>query len=63
MHYDLPKQMSLSTISKADSEIRAQHEKGIFDEGDPNHPEYNHGVNYTRLFGYDKKEFLKKQYK
>jgi len=47
-------------------EIEANHEKGIFDIGDPNHPDYNNGYNYAtqsyKLFGYDQAEFLAKQY-
>lgn len=48
--------------------LEAEHKRGIFDEGDPNHPKYNNGINYaTRLpvslFGYGTQEFLMKQYK
>ena len=55
------------TMLKVDNELQAQHERGIFNEGDPNHPIYNSGYNYAtgkfvNLFGYEKDEFLAKQY-
>ena len=57
-----------SAFHEADKELEAQHKRGIFDEGDPNHPKYNNGINYAtglplNIFGYDTKLFLNKQYK
>lgn len=66
--YDLPKNLAAKAMRKAEQEIIANHRKGIFDDGDPNHPKYNGGINYATglpvtLFGYDTAEFLYKQYK
>lgn len=69
MHtYDLPKKLRLQAMREADKELRDKHAIGQFDEGDPNHPMYNAGINYVTglpatLFGYDTSEFLGKQYK
>lgn len=67
MNYDLPQKLADKAMREADEQIRAKHRAGIFDEGDPNHPKYNNGVNYATglpvsLFGYDTVDFLKKQY-
>jgi hypothetical protein len=66
-HYNLPKAYAQKAMKQADEELRRQHEKGIFGEGDPNNPIYNNGYNYAtgkfvNLFGYDQDEFLAKQY-
>lgn len=62
--YDLPKNLAQKALQEADELLRKQHEKGIFDDGDPNHPKYNNGINYTRpLFGHEIQAFLQKQYK
>lgn len=55
-------------MREAVKDIEAEHRAGIFDEGDPNHPKYNNGINYSTglpvsIFGYDVAEFLGKQYK
>ena len=52
----------------AEKLIESDHALGIFDDGDPNHPMYNNGINYKTglplsLFGYNVDEFLAKQYK
>ena len=66
--YDLPKKIAQQAMREADKILRDNHALGQFDEGDPNHPMYNAGVNYVTglpvtLFGYDTSEFLGKQYK
>ena len=53
---------------EAAAELHKQHKAGIFDDGDPNHPKYNNGINYAtglpvNLFGYDTQEFLARQYR
>ena len=55
-------------MREADEAIRAQHLRGVFDEGDPNHPKYNRGINYATgkpltLFGHGVDEFMAKQYR
>lgn len=55
-------------INESIEMLRKQHEKGIFDDGDPNHPKYNNGYNYATgqfvtLFGYGQDELMAKQYK
>ena len=66
--YNLPKRLAQQAIREGDEELRKEHEKGIFSEGDANHPKYNDGYNYAtgqyvNLFGYDQNEFMGKQYK
>lgn len=65
--YTLPAKMNKQALRDGEKEIEAKHEKGIFDIGDPNHPDYNNGYNYAtqsyRLFWYEQAEFLAKQYK
>jgi hypothetical protein len=66
--YDLPKKLADAAMREADRQIRANHARGIFDEGDPNHPMYNNGINYVTglpvsLFGYEPRGFLARQYK
>lgn len=48
---DLPPSMRKTAIRKADDDLHAKHERGEFDEGDPNHPKFNDGINYTQCFG------------
>lgn len=65
--YDLPKKLANQAIQDADKELRSQHQRGGFDEGDPNHPMYNNGINYATglpvtIFGYDTEVFMSKQY-
>lgn len=65
---DLPKPIARRAMREADEEIRAKHRRGEFDEGDPNHPKFNNGVNYATgkpvtLFGYDVDEFMSRQHK
>jgi len=50
------------------NELYTKEASGQFDEGNPNHPMYNGGYDYTRneyvsLFGYQQREFMAKQYK
>lgn len=62
--YELPRRMREAALRDAKREIRAKHERGEFDEGDPNHPMYNNGHNYTLpLFGHKTADFLAKQYR
>lgn len=49
--YQLPKRLVEDALAKADADLRAKHEAGLFDDGDPNHPKYNGGINYTRCVG------------
>jgi hypothetical protein len=50
-------------MKSAEDEIAAKHDRGEFDDGDPNHPMYSNGYNYTRpLFGYKTNEFMAKQH-
>lgn len=66
--YDLPPHIARRAMRECDEAIRAQHRAGVFDEGDPNHPKYNGGINYATgkpvsLFGYETDAFLARQYK
>lgn len=68
MSYDLPKKYAAKAMKECNDQLYAQHCKGIFDDGDPNHPKYNNGWNYATgqfvsLFGYNQDEFMAKQYK
>ena len=56
--YDLPKKLVKQATRESDNELRAQHEKGIFDDGDFN---YATGK-YVHLFGYSQEELPRKQY-
>ncbi len=61
------KRIAKVAMKEADDAIYAQHVRGIFDDGDPNHPKYNNGYNYAtgkfvNLFGYSQDELLAKQY-
>lgn len=47
----LPKRLVEDALAKADADLRAKHEASLFDDGDPNHPKYNGGINYTRCVG------------
>jgi hypothetical protein len=66
--YNLPKKLAKQAMRECDNELRAQHKKGQFDDGDPNHPKFNDGFNYAtgkyvNLFGYAQDEFMVKQYR
>ena len=66
MSRDLPKRLARQAMREADEQIRAAHLRGEFNEGDPNHPKYNNGINYATgkpatLFGYDTDVFMAKQ--
>ena len=65
--YDLPKYLASAAMKEADSQLRAKHAGGEFDDGDPNNPRYNEGYNYVTgkrtIFGYDQDEFMAKQYR
>ena len=66
--YELPKGLIRQAMRESGEAIYASHISGVFDEGDPNHPMYNDGINYltgkpATLFGYETNVFLKKQYK
>ena len=67
-HYDLPQKLAAQAMRQSDSDIHAKHLRGEFDEGDPNHPKHNNGINYATglpvsLFGYDTKAFIQRQYR
>lgn len=68
--FDSPeaKRIAKRAMREADEELRAKHLRGEFDEGDPNHPKFNNGINYAtglpaQLFGHDTKEFMAKQHR
>lgn len=66
--YDLPKRLAAQAMREADTLLRADHARGIFDDGDPNHPQYNNGINYATgkplsLFGYETDSFMLRQYR
>ena len=66
--YDLPPKLADRAMREADAEILAKHRAGIFDDGDPNHPKYNNGINYATglpvsLFGYETRAFMARQYR
>ena len=66
--YNLPKRLAQQAIRECDNQLRAQHKRGIFDEGDPNHPKYNGGFNYAtgqyvQILGYTQDALLSKQYR
>jgi hypothetical protein len=66
--YDLPKKLAQQAMREADKALRADHARGIFSEGDPNHPMHNNGISYAtgqpvKIFGYNVVEFMGKQYK
>ncbi len=65
--YNLPKRLAKQAMREADKMLCDQHALGKFDDGDPNHPIYNAGINYATglpvsIFGYETSEFLDKQY-
>lgn len=65
--YDLPAKLAASAMRDADRLIQQQHARGEFDDGDPNHPKLNGGINYATgkpatLFGYDTDAFMRKQH-
>lgn len=60
--------MYRAAIRDADRELCEQHKRGVFDEGDPNHPKYNNGINYATgkpatLFGYETDAFMARQHR
>lgn len=66
--YDLPKHLARRAMREADDELRAQHRASVFNDGDPNHPKHNNGINYATgkpaaIFGYETKAFLARQYR
>ena len=66
--YDLPQPLARQVLREADEELRAQHRRGIFDDGDPNHPRHNNGINYATgkplsLFGFNVDAFMAKQHR
>lgn len=44
---DIPKKLARQALRDAADQIEAKHRAGVFDEGDPNHPKRNGGVNYA----------------
>lgn len=65
-YYELPSPLAKKALCETDRLIRADHARGIFDDGDPNHPKYNNGINYVTgkpltLFGYETDMFMAKQ--
>lgn len=66
--YDLPPHIARRAMRECDEAIRAQHQRGVFDEGGPNHPKYNNGINYATgkpltLFGHDTDALMARQHK
>lgn len=66
--FELPKPLARRAMRECDEMMRSEHARGIFDDGDPNHPKHNSGINYTtgqpaRIFGYETKKFMKRQYR
>lgn len=66
--YDLPANLARRAMREASDDLRAQHAAGIFDEGDPNHPKWNNGINYATgrpatLFGHETRAFMSRQYR
>ena len=66
--YDLPRRLAKQAMHEVDKMLHDQHVLGQFDDGDPNHPMYNAGINYATglpvsILGYETSEFLGKQYK
>ena len=64
--YELPKRMRNAAIREANTQIEDAHAFGIFDDGDPNNPKYNNGINYrtgmpVHIFGYAVDMFMDKQ--
>lgn len=62
------KRLATQAVREAGDALEKQHAAGIFDEGDPNHPKYNNGVNYATgkplsLFGYDTDAFMDRQHR
>lgn len=45
------KKLYREAFADAERDIIAKHKAGEFDDGDPNHPQYNNGFNYTQCFG------------
>lgn len=67
--FDSPqaKRVAKIAVAEANRQIEAAHARGEFDDGDPNHPKYNNGINYVTgkpatLFGYETDASLKRQY-
>lgn len=65
--YELPKAMVRDAMRAAEKDLMAKHKRGLFDDGDPNHPKYNNGINYATglpvtIFGYETSAFMAKQY-
>lgn len=65
---DLPPKLARRAMREAEEDILAKHRAGIFDDGDPNHPKLNGGINYitgkpAKLFGYDTDTFMAKQHR
>lgn len=61
--YELPRMLSQQALLEADALLRKDHEAGIFDAGDPNHPMYNGGINYTKCLGFAWDTLIAKQYR
>lgn len=62
-HYTLPKRIIDQAMREANAAIERDHAAGIFDEGDPNHPKYNNGINYKHCMGMPYAELMAKQHK
>lgn len=66
INYDLPRRLRNDAVTKSQNDIIRENEMGSFSIGDPNHPMYSNGYDYTKsgtIFGYEEKEFLDRQYK
>ena len=67
--YETPewRRIARQAMREADRQICEQHRAGIFDDGDPNHPKFNNGINYATglpvsIFGYETPAFMARQY-
>lgn len=67
-NYQLPKKLAAQAMREAADELAAQHRNGVFDDGDPNHPKHNNGINYATgkpatIFGHETNGFMARQHR
>ena len=48
INYDLPKRLRNDAVIKSQNDIIMENGKGEFSHGDPNHPMYSNGYDYTK---------------
>lgn len=61
-HYELPPKLRDAAMRESEEWLLAKHRRGDFDEGDPNHPKYNNGINYTLCLGLAWDDLMARQY-